>query len=743
MAARDTTAGDATGGDGDSAVARRLSVLLPLPLAGAYDYLPPEDDEDPIEPGSFVQVPLGTREVTGVVWGDGTGDVDPAKLKPVVACLDTPALPPSLRDFVDWVSAYTVSPHGAVLRMAMRVPAALAPPTPRVGVRLVGAPVEGLRLTGARQRVLDVLEGGLAALPANVARQAGVGVSVVKGLADAGALERVLLPPPRLFETPDTTRAGPELTPDQAAAAARLRDGVTAHEYAVTLLDGVTGSGKTEVYLEGVAAAIDAGRQVLVLLPEIALTPQWFERFVARFGVRPAVWHSDLKHTVRRDTWRAVASGEARVVVGARSALFLPFGDLGLIVVDEEHEAAFKQEDGVAYHGRNMAVVRGRLSDCPVVLVSATPSLETMVNVEQGRYAALHLGSRFGGADMPEVAIVDLRQDVPARQCFLSPTLRTALVETLEAGEQAMLFLNRRGYAPLTLCRTCGHRMECPDCSAWLVEHRFRRQLHCHHCGYRQRVPERCPACDAEDNLVACGPGVERIAEEAIALVPEARVAVMTSDTVHGPTAAEELVQAVTAHEVDLLIGTQMVAKGHHFPGLTLVGIVDADLGLAGGDLRAAERTFQVLHQVAGRAGRADKPGRVLLQTHCPEHPVMQAVAAGDRGQFLALERAQREAGGWPPFGRLAALVVSGRDEAAVDGVCAALARTAPRLAGVRVLGPAPAPMALLRGRHRRRLLLKTTLDVAVQPVLRDWLARVAPPGRVRIHVDVDPYSFN
>ena len=421
----------------------------------------------------------------------------------------------------------------------------------------------------------------------------------------------------------------------------------------------MTGSGKTEVYLEAVAECLRQGRQALVLLPEIALSSQWLERFERRFGVAPAVWHSDLTSRVRRVTWRAVAEGAAPVVVGARSALFLPFPDLGLVVIDEEHETAFKQEEGVVYHARDMAVVRARFCSAPAVLVSATPSLETLANVEAGRYRRLTLPTRHGGAVLPAVAAVDMRATPPERGRFLAPPLIAAVRDTLARGEQAMLFLNRRGYAPLTLCRHCGHRMQCPNCTAWLVEHRVRRALQCHHCGHTVPIPEECPACGAANSLVPVGPGVERITEEAAALFPDARRLVMASDTLPGPDAAAAAAHAIEAREVDLIIGTQIVAKGWHFPHLTLVGVVDADLGLAGGDLRAAERTVQLLHQVAGRAGRAEAPGRVLLQTFSPEHPVMQALVEGDLAAFMAREAAQRRPGHWPPYGRLAALIVS------------------------------------------------------------------------------------
>ncbi len=725
----------------DSGTRRRVRVLLPLPLAEAYDYRLPEGLD--AVPGDCVLVPLGSREVIGVVWGPGGGDVDEARLKDVIRRFDVAPLSEVARDFIDWVARYVMSPPGAVLRMTLRVPSALEPPKPVIAHRLVPDWQPGdTRMTPARRRVLEVLADGPPRTGRELAEEAGCGGAVVKGLVALGALETVELRPTAGRRDPDWRRPGRALTADQQAAADALTEAVREGGYTVTLLDGVTGSGKTEVYFEALAAALAAGRQVLVLLPEIALSAQWLDRFAERFGVRPEEWHSDLTQLRRRQTWRAVAEGRARVVVGARSALFLPYPDLGLIVVDEEHEQAFKQEDGVTYHARDMAVVRAKLGDLPIVLVSATPSLETTVNAESGRYRRLHLPDRPGSAVTPSVAAIDLREYPPERGCFLSPSLRAALTETLAAGEQAMLFLNRRGYAPLTLCRRCGHRLECPNCTAWLVEHRLAGRLQCHHCGFQARLPRNCPSCEAEDSFVACGPGVERVAEEAAMLLPEARVAMMASDLIHGPAQAAEIVRAVADHEVDLVIGTQLVAKGHHFPLLTLVGVVDADLGLAGGDLRASERTFQLLQQVAGRAGREERPGQVLVQTHMPDHPVIAALVAGDRDGFLAREAEERRMRGLPPFGRLAAIVVSGPDPVQVDRVAGALGRSAPRTSELRVLGPAPAPLAVLRGRHRRRLLVKAGRGVALQPFLKDWLEKVAVPGSVRVQVDIDPYSF-
>ena len=711
--------------------------MLPYPFAGPFDYcVPPTLDP---APGDIVLVPLGRRQEIGVVWDRGSGEViAEQRLKPISALIDAPALPASLRAFIDWVAAYTITPPGEVMAMALRVPA-LTAPVVATGYLPGGA---NHPTTPARTKVLAILSDGTARTAAELARAAAVSPGIVATMARAGLLRKVPLHQESGFSTPDPARPGPTLNDEQQQAAQTLRAAVHARAFSATLLDGVTGSGKTEVYLEAVATCLAAGRQCLVLLPEIALSAQWLDRFVSRFGVTPAVWHSDLSQRVRRQTWRAVAAGTAPVLVGARSALFLPFPDLGLIVVDEEHETAFKQEEGVIYHARDMAVVRARLASAPVVLVSATPSLESLTNARAGRYRHLELTARHGGASMPEVELIDLRAHPPARGRFLSTPLVEAVHTTLARAEQAMLFLNRRGYAPLTLCRACGHRMHCPNCSAWLVEHRTRGQLQCHHCGHAEPIPPNCPVCRAEASLVPVGPGVERITEEARALFPTARLLVMASDTMDGPAAAAAAAKAIEQREVDLVVGTQIVAKGWHFPHLTLVGVVDADLGLAGADLRAAERTMQLLHQVGGRAGRATHPGQVLLQTYTPNHPVMAALAASDLAGFMQAEAAARAPGHWPPFGRLVALIVSSLDRAAADAVAGDLGRTAPQQPGISVLGPAPAPLALLRGRHRRRLLLKLRRDIAPQPLLREWLARVPRPSSVRIDIDVDPVSF-
>lgn len=720
-----------------------LPVLLPLPLTGPLDYRSPGGD---LPPGTLVTVPLGRTVSVGVVWHRQASAPAPARrgaiaLKPITGVLPVPALPPGSLHFLEWVAAYTLSPPGLVLRMALPRAALEPPPPPVAGVARAAKQPEGLRLTPARARVLEQAKPGRAWAKRDLAEAAGAGASVVQGLLDAGALELVPLVAAR--RSPDPHFAPPVLSEAQALAATALVQAVRARSFSAHLLDGVTGSGKTEVYLEAVAACLEAGRQALLLLPEIALTAQMTERLAARFGAPPVLWHSEAGPGPRRIAWREVADGSARLVLGARSALFLPFRDLGLVVVDEEHEGAFKQEEGIRWHARDMAVVRAREAEAPVVLVSATPSLETRANAEAGRYAWHRLPTRHGAAALPRVEAIDLRTEAPPRGRFLSPLLVAEVQATLARGEQALLFLNRRGFAPLTLCRSCGHRLDCPNCTAWLVLHRARRVLLCHHCGHTAPPPETCPSCGSEGAFAPVGPGVERIAAEAAELFPDARRILLSSDTLTGPDAAERAARQVEAREVDLLIGTQVVAKGWHFPHLTLVGVVDADLGLAGGDLRAAERTIQLLHQVSGRVGRAGLPGRALLQTWLPDHPVMRAMVAADLEGFVAAELAERRAGGWPPYGRLVALIVEGPDEEAVSRTARELRDEAPGEAeAVVVLGPAPAPLAVLRGQHRQRLLLKAGKGVAVQSVVAAWLGRVSVPSKVFVAVDIDPMSF-
>ncbi|WP_136658223.1 primosomal protein N' [Nitratireductor sp. XY-223] len=715
-----------------------VPVLLPLPTMQAYSYAVPDDVA--VRPGSVVQVPLGPRQVAGIVWDGKTDDVDPEKLRPITLAFDCPPIAGDMRRFLDWVAAYTLSPPGLVARMALRAPAAFEPEAPTEGVRLTERRPE--RMTSARERVLSLAADGFGWTRTGLARAAGVSVSVVDGLLKQHVFETIQIPPQPVVPYPDPAFRLPELSPDQREAA----DLLTAPQDSaapVFLIDGVTGSGKTEVYFEAVAEAILAGRQVLILLPEIALTSAFLDRFERRFGCRPAEWHSDVPPRMRERVWRQAATGDIRVVAGARSALFLPFDNLGLIVVDEEHDSAYKQEDRVFYNARDMAVVRAHIGRFPAILASATPSIESRVNADSGKYRRIHLPERFGGAALPDLKLIDMRRDPPARGGFLSPKLIEAVGKTIEGGEQALLFLNRRGYAPLTLCRVCGHRFQCPDCSAWLVEHRFRRQLQCHHCGHAEPTPEACPECGTLDHLVACGPGVERIAEEVDRHFPGARTIVLSSDMTGGVRRLRLELEAIAKGEVDIVIGTQLVAKGHNFPMMTLVGIVDADLGLANGDPRAAERTFQLLSQVTGRAGRSGRRSRGLLQTYQPQHPVIQAIVSGDAESFYAREIDERERAKLPPFGRMAALIVSAADRPEAEAHARGLRRAAPAAHDIQVLGPAEAPMALIRGRYRYRLLVHGGRQSDLQAFVAKMIENGPNPrGSVRVQIDIDPQSF-
>ena len=716
-----------------------VSVLLPLPLGEPYVYRVPLGMR--IRIGDFALVPLGPRTRSGVIWGPGAGDIKPNRIKEIFERHDCPPLTQTTMGFLRWVANYAMHPLGGVLKMAISVSGALNPPKPIIGYILADS-MPKIRMTPERKRVLGIAAKKPVRIATSLAHEASVTPSVVKSLAEAGALKTVSLDPANKLFAPDPEYHRTKLTKVQEKAADELVKNVEAQKFSVTLLDGVPGAGKTEVYFQAVAAALRQGKQVLVLLPEIALSAQWMERFRSRFGNSPAEWHSDLTQGRRRVTWRAVAEGTVQAIVGARSALFLPFRDLGLIVVDEEHETAFKQEEGVIYNARDMAVVRAKLGDFPVILASATPSLETIVNTKRGRYSLLHLPARHGGATLPKVELIDMLKTTPQRGRWLSPVLETRLRETLGAGEQALLFLNRRGYAPLTLCRTCGYRFQCTRCTAWLVEHRQKQYLQCHYCGFQLPQPKSCPSCEAEKTLVPCGPGVERLMEEVQLLFPNARSLIATSDSIHSPKIAAQLVKQIETHQVDIIIGTQIVAKGYHFPMLTLVGVVDADLGLEGGDLRAAERTYQLLYQVAGRAGRGTRPGRVCIQTYSAAHPVLSALSTGDRDAFIHAELLARKNSAMPPYGKLVALIISGEDERAVDEGAANLSCTAPNSSNFQILGPAPAPIARVRSQYRRRFLLMAAQNVSVQSVVRAWLSNTQWSRKIRVTVDIDPYSF-
>ncbi len=718
----------------------RVRCLVLNAALGPLDYKVPEGMD--VGPGSVVECPLGPRTVIGIVWEAerlaGT-EVPAEKLRPLRDVLPVPPLSAALRRLIEWTADYYVASLASVARMALASGGALKGPATMTEYRLTGGLPE--RMTPQREAALGALEGEQATIR-ELAGIAGVSEGVLRGLVNHGALEPVEVDCDRPYPPARPDFVEIALSAQQREAADIFSNAVRKAEFAPFLLDGVTGSGKTETYFEPVAEALRMERQVLVLLPEIALTENFLHRFEERFGAPPVLWHSSLKSTERRRAYRAVSEGSAQVVVGARSALFLPFARLGLIVVDEAHETSFKQEEGVRYNARDVAVMRGHFEQVPVVLASATPALESLQMAESGIYAKIDLPSRYGGAQMPTIETIDLTEEKPPQGMWLAQRLVDGIEARLERGEQSLLFLNRRGYAPLTLCRNCGFRYQCPNCSAWLVEHRFTSRLACHHFGHEAPAPKSCTECGEPDCLVACGPGVERIADEVAERLPQARVFVATSDTLNSPGRAAEFIAAVEAREVDVIVGTQLVTKGFHFPELTLVGVVDADLGLEGGDLRAGERTYQQVAQVAGRAGRGSKPGEVLLQTRHPDAPVIAALAAGDRDAFYSAETEMRREAGAPPFGRWASIIISSEDDAEAREAANRIGAFRPDVAECMILGPAPAPMALLRGRYRYRFLINARRSVQLQQVIRRWLAAIDHPPGVRVAVDIDPYSF-
>ena len=715
---------------------KNAQVLFPVNVPGAFDYRLPADIT--AKRGDFVFAPIGKQMKLGVVWNIAEDDGARA-LKDIAQVKLTRPLSSEMLKFIDWTAQYNCVSPGLVLRMVMRSYKALDP-SPLV-TQFSPSGTLPAKMSAAREAILD--KGGpFPARASEIAQRAGVSSGVVRGFEKAGGLVAASLAVDGPFGIPDPNHGGKTLTAAQEQAADDLKLQVSRQPFNVSLLDGVTGSGKTEVYFEAAAEALKDGGQVLVLVPEIALTQAGMSRFKARFGVEPAPWHSQLGDAPRRRVWREVAHGRAQLVVGARSALYLPFANLKLVVVDEEHDTSYKQEEGVIYNARDMAVVRGKIDNHSVVLASATPSLESLVNARTGRYAHVILPERPGAVTLPDINLVDLKEHPPEKGDYISAPLIEAARAVLTRGEQAMLYLNRRGYAPLIICRNCGEKLKSPDTDSWLVEHRASGRVMCHQTGFSMRMPKSCPECKADETLVPVGPGVERVAEEAARHFPEAKIEIFSSDTAGNPAEIKARMARMEQGEIDILVGTQMVVKGHNFPKLTFVGVVDGDLSLAGGDPRAGERTYQTLVQVAGRAGRADKPGHALIQTHQPDHEALIALAAGDRERFISAELALREALLLPPYGKLAAIIISGPDQAKTESFAKKVVTLAPKAEGIEILGPSEPPIGRLRGLYRRRILIQSEDTVNLSKYMRIWRKRLKVPNKYKLQIDIDPQSF-
>ncbi len=715
---------------------KNAQVLFPVNVPTAFDYRLPADMT--VQRGDFVFAPIGKQMKLGVVW-DIVDDDGQRTLKEIAGVKATQPLSAEMLKFISWTARYNCVSPGLVLRMVIRSYKALDPSP--VVTHFSPSGILPAKMSPARAAILE-RGGPFPARASEIAERAGVSAGVVRSFEKAGGMRAQSLAVDGPFGAPDAAYGGMALTPAQRNASDDLIYQVAQKDFNVSLLDGVTGSGKTEVYFEAVAEALKDGGQALILVPEIALTQAGMSRFKTRFGAEPAPWHSQLPDAQRRRIWREAAQGRAQLVVGARSALYLPFPNLRLIVVDEEHDTSYKQEEGVIYNARDMAVVRAKIAKHSVVLASATPSLESLVNARSGRYAHVVLPERPGAVTLPEIKLVDLKDHPPEKGDYISAPLIDAARQVLARGEQAMLYLNRRGYAPLIICRNCGEKLKSPDTDSWLVEHRATGRVMCHKTGFSMRMPKACPDCKAEDTLVPVGPGVERVAEEAARHFPEAKIEIFSSDTSGSPADIAARMARMEQGEIDILVGTQMVVKGHNFPHLTFVGVVDGDLSLAGGDPRAGERTYQTLVQVAGRAGRADKPGHALIQTHQPEHEALAALAAGDRERFISAELALREALLLPPYGKLAAIIISGPDKVKAAAFAKKVVSLAPRTDGVEILGPSEPPIGRLRGMYRQRILIQSEDTVNLSKYMLTWRGRIKTPNKYKFHIDIDPQSF-
>ncbi len=513
------------------------------------------------------------------------------------------------------------------------------------------------------------------------------------------------------------------------------------NRHEVFVLDGITGSGKTETYSALIKKILEEeSGQVLIMMPEITLTNQFITRFEKIVGIKPDVWHSEVTPKVKKDLLSKIMTGKSRFVIGARSGLFLPFKELKLIVVDEEHDTSYKQEDGIVYNARDMAVACGHFNKIPVVLSSATPSIETIHNIAKGKYHRVKLESRYGGATLPEINIVDMSKSGLDKGKWISKQLKKKVEEYLIKDKQVMLFLNRRGYAPITLCKSCGHKETCKNCSTFLVAHKSNNSLLCHYCGYKKYIQSDCSECDEKDSLINCGPGVERIAEEVESLWPDEKYIVVTKDSLEKDKDGETI-SSILNKDVRIIIGTQILSKGHHFPALDLVGVIDADIGLFGADLRASERTYQLLTQVSGRAGRETK-GEVIVQTYYPSNPIVKALQEGKRDDFYDLEIQSRKDINMPPFNRLVGVVLSDRNESRLEEVAHNLAKQVEYNETISVLGPVLAPIYYVRGRYRYRFLVKSPYGSKVQDYVNKWISKVKLPSTTRMKIDVDPYNF-
>jgi primosomal protein N' (replication factor Y) len=719
-----------------------LRVALPVPLPSLFDYLPPAAGEARV--GCRMSVPFGRGRLVGVVVAiEPETAVDGSRLRQALRLLDDDALlDAELMQTLAWAADYWLGAPGEAYANALPLALREAKPLPPIGDEYWSLTQAGRSAHDAGSRrggskvLLDLLAGGALSAQELTERQHGWR-DAARRLAAAGLLERSERPP---LDRPLAPSAAPQLNDEQQQAVATVSSSLG--RYQPYLLDGVTGSGKTEVYLALIEQVLAQGKQALLLVPEIGLAPQTVRRLRERLGVIVEVLHSNLSEGDRARAWLRARAGSARVILGTRSAIFTPLPQAGLIIVDEEHDSAYKQQEGFRYHARDLALVRARALGVPVLLGSGTPSLESLANADAGRYRVLHLRARPGAIRPPQVQIIDMRAQ--RLEHGMSPALLAAVADTVARGEQALVFRNRRGYAPVLLCHACGWHADCPRCERPLTLHAGRRQLICHHCDHRQRLPAVCPGCGAGD-LKAQGQGTERLEEALLAQFPQVPVLRVDRETTRRRDAFEQLLATLKDDQPAILVGTQMLAKGHDLPNLTLVAIVGVDEGLHSVDFRAGERLAQLVVQVAGRAGRARKPGRVVLQTHQPQHPLLRSLLAQGYAAAARELLAERQLIQLPPYSHQVLLRADAPQREQVDAFLAVACAALPRDDQLQVAGPMPAPMPLRAGRHRGQLLLEAPSRQTLHAMLRSWqLALAALPAarKVRWSLDVDPIDL-
>tara|TARA_B100000686_G_scaffold265830_1_gene280398 strand:+ start:10621 stop:12753 length:2133 start_codon:yes stop_codon:yes gene_type:complete len=709
--------------------------LLLNPGKGIFDYIV----DKRILIGQIVYVPLRNKYYYGIVIGKGSNKLDAKKLKPISEIKNVPPISIELLNFCHWLSEWCMYDISLVTRMI--IPSFNFLKSVKNKLVLFHNEKNINSMTNLGHKTFKYIKEKPGLTISDYCKELNISKVVIKKLIKDGNILSKESP----FNQNDDLKIkfykNNNLNQYQLKAVEKVQE--LKSKSSIFLLDGVTGSGKTEVYISIIRKELSIGKQSLILLPEIALTNQLLEKFEERFGVKPIVWHSELSLKDRHKNWLQVLNGNAPIVIGARSSLFLPFKSLSCIIVDEEHDASYKQDDGVIYNARDMAVVRGQKAAAIVILSSATPSLESLNNAKLGKYIRLNLPERFGNSTMPSIKLIDMRKIKTKSGKWISDIAVKAIDKSIKSKEQVLLFLNRRGYSPLTICKSCGFRFQCAHCSAWLVNHKKDNKMICHFCGYSENIINNCGQCGADDSFISCGPGVERLAEEIKILFPKVKLQILTSDTFTKKLEKSFLNKIITG-EINIIIGTQLVAKGHHFPHLNTVVAIDADLGLSGSDLRASEKTFQLLTQLSGRAGRESDSGIAYIQTYDPNHEVMQAILSGDKNNFLEAESKARNSRKLPPYGRLAALIIQSKNFNDLNMFLKLMSRNIPRIKNLRidVLGPVPAPIPKLRDWHRYRYLIKSELGVRLQPYIKKWLSKIKVNRAIRIKIDIDPYNF-